>query len=107
MAISEAARADLYTGLSELLGPNRAETLMSAIPLHSLDEVATKADLAVLRAELKEDIAGVRSELSIEMAQLRSELMSEIGALRKTMTTWMLTILVSIIGAMSGVALLT
>lgn len=51
VAISEAARHDLYTGLNELLGPERTETLMSALPVHDLDEVATKGDLAELRAE--------------------------------------------------------
>ena len=48
MAISEAAGSDLITGLRDVLGPERAETLMSAIPLQDLDEVATKRDLAVL-----------------------------------------------------------
>ena len=89
MAISEAARSDLYTGLVEVLGPDRAETLMSAIPLYDLDEVATKRDLQVLKAEL-------RAEISIE-----------IGSLRKTMTNWMLTQSLAIIGAIVGVAFLT
>ncbi len=89
MAISEAARSDLYTGLVEVLGPDRAETLMSAIPLYDLDEVATKRDLQVLKGEL-------RAEISIE-----------IGSLRKTMTNWMLTQSVAIIGAIVGVAFLT
>lgn len=52
MAISEAARSDLYTGLRDVLGPGRAETLMSAIPLHDLDEVATKRDIAARRAQV-------------------------------------------------------
>lgn len=89
MAISEAARSDLYTGLVEVLGPDRAQTLMSAIPLYDLDEVATKRDLQVLKAEL-------RAEISIE-----------IGSLRKTMTNWMLTQSLAIIGAIVGVAFLT
>lgn len=89
VAISEAARSDLYTGLVEVLGPDRAETLMSAIPLYDLDEVATKRDLQVLKGEL-------RAEISIE-----------IGCLRKTMTNWMLTQSVAIIGAIVGVAFLT
>ena len=55
MPISEAARSELYTGLSEVLGQDRAETLMSAIPLHDLDEVATKSDIQALRAEIKAD----------------------------------------------------
>lgn len=62
MAISEAARNDLYTGLAEVLGPERTETLMSAIPLHDLDEVATKSDIALLRAELGTEIGSLRSD---------------------------------------------
>ncbi len=49
MAISEAARADLYTGLAELLGRDRAETLMAYLPTFEPTDVATKADLAELR----------------------------------------------------------
>jgi hypothetical protein len=96
MAISEADRADLYAGLVETLGSRRAETLMSAIPLYDLDQVATKADLQVLASDLR-----------AEMAELRAEFHTEIGALRKTMTNWMLTQSVAVIGAIVGVAFLT
>lgn len=61
MAISEAARSDLYTGLVEVLGNDRAETLMSAIPLHDLDQVATKRDIAVLDARF----AGVDARFEV------------------------------------------
>ena len=67
---------------------------MSAIPLHDLDEVATKRDLQVLKAELR-----------VEITELRVELSSEIDSLRRTMTNWMLTQSVAIIGAIVGVAL--
>lgn len=107
MAISEAARSDLYTGLSEVIGPERAELLMNAIPIHNLDEVATKRDTATLKAELKADIA----ELETRIAQLETRVMATINAesaaLRKSFTNWMLTLLVAIIGAMIGVGLLT
>jgi hypothetical protein len=96
VAISQAARSDLYTGLVEVLGSRRAETLMSAIPLHDLDEVATKRDLQVFKAELR-----------VEISELRLDLSSEIDSLRKTMTNWMLTQSVAIIGAIVGVALFT
>ncbi len=96
MAISEAARNDLYNGLRDVIGAERAETLMSAIPLHDLDEVATKADLAELRAELR-----------TEIAELRVEVTSEIAAVRRTMSSWMLTLMVTIIGAMAGIGLMS
>ena len=93
MAISEAARSDLYIGLVQVLGPKRAETLMSAIPLYDLDEVATKRDLQVLKAELQ--------------AEFTAMLGAEVGGLRRDISIWMLTQSVAIIGAILGVALLT
>ena len=101
MAISEAARSDLYTGLRDVLGPERAETLMSAMPLHDLDEVATKRDIAELRAEIKTDIAELRAELKADTAQLCADFTGEIDSLRKSMTTWVLGLAVTIIGAMT------
>ena len=50
--ISEAARADMYTGLTEVLGRNRAETLMAYLPTFDPVDIATKADVAELRADL-------------------------------------------------------
>jgi len=54
-----------------------------------LVEVATKtdvaelrADIAELRAELKEEIAELRAELKAEIAELRTELKEEIAELR-------------------------
>lgn len=114
MAISEAARSDLYNGLSQVLGPERAETLMNAIPLHDLDEVATKGDLALLAADLRSEMgdirsemAGLRAELKTDIAELRADMIIEIGALRSSMTNWMLTLLVTIVGAMAGISFLS
>jgi hypothetical protein len=94
MAISEAARSD--HGLRDLLGDERAETLMSAIPLHDLDEVATKGDIAELRAEMKTDIA-----------EMKVDIVTQVGALQRTTAAWMLTLLVAVIGAIAGVGLLS
>jgi len=121
VAISEAARSDLYNGLSQVLGPERAETLMSAIPLHDLDEVATKGDLALLAADLRSEMgdlrsemrdlrsemAGIRAELKTDISELRADMITEIGALRSSMTNWMLTLLVTIVGAMVGISFLS
>jgi hypothetical protein len=121
VAISEAARSDLYTGLSQVLGPERAETLMSAIPLHDLDQVATKGDLALLAsdlrsemadlrsdlrsemADLRTDLAGLRTELKTDIADLRAEMHTELGSLRRSMTGWMLTLLVALIAALTSI----
>ena len=63
MPISEAARADLYTGLAEVLGPERAETLMAQLPRFDPADVATKADLKELRVELRDGLAAVNQRL--------------------------------------------
>lgn len=44
--------------------------------------LATKADIADLRAELKSDVADLRTELKTDIGGLRAELKSDIGGLR-------------------------
>ncbi|MGH3649357.1 MAG: hypothetical protein ACRDU9_01510 [Acidimicrobiia bacterium] len=61
--ISEAARADLYNGLAEVLGPERAETLMTHLPRFDPADVAKKSDLAELRTELRDGLAAVNQRL--------------------------------------------
>ena len=50
------------------------------------EEIATKHDLNVLRAELKGDMASLRGELRGDMASLRAELKGEMGSLRAKLT---------------------
>lgn len=63
MAISEPERHDLYQGMVEALGQKRAETFMNLVTTVPWSEVATKADVANLRAEVKSDVAGLQSAL--------------------------------------------
>ena len=81
--MSEAARNDLYNGLSEVLGPERAETLMSYLPRYDPEENATRADVDSIRSEMVD----MRSELKNEIADLRSELKSDIAGLRSATKT--------------------
>ena len=67
MSISEAARHDLYNGLSDLLGPERAETLMTHLPRYDPAEVATKSDLVELKTDLEAGIAGLESSMTIRL----------------------------------------
>ena len=64
MAMSEAARADLYNGLADMLGPERAETLMTHLPRYDPAEVATKSDFA----ELRSDFSELRAEMTAGFA---------------------------------------
>lgn len=50
MPTVEAARHALYSRLEEILGKNHAETLMTHLPQHANDDVATKGDIASLEA---------------------------------------------------------
>lgn len=45
MGSSEAKRHDLYTGLSDVLGPERAETLMAYLPGQPASGLATTMDM--------------------------------------------------------------
>ena len=47
-----------------------------------LPELATKAELANVRTDLKSETAELRTELKSEMAELRTELKSEMAGLR-------------------------
>jgi len=77
MPISEAARHDLYNGLTDLLGLDRADTLMAYLPEFDPKDVATKADIAELRAGTKTDIARLDSDMvdmGLEIKELRAEM---------------------------------
>ncbi|MET0697371.1 MAG: hypothetical protein ABWZ58_08070 [Acidimicrobiia bacterium] len=52
MAVSEARRRDLYNVLDELLGSERADTLMAYLPTYETIEVATKDDIRRLEDRL-------------------------------------------------------
>ncbi len=65
MSISDAARADLYTGLTEVLGRNRAETLMAHLPTFDPVDIVTKADLGEFRADVDRRFGGVEQRLDV------------------------------------------
>lgn len=106
--MSEAARNDLYNGLSEVLGPERAETLMSYLPRYDPGEVATRSDLdsirteiADLRSELKSDIADLRSEVKADTASVRSELATHgelLFSLQRTLIAGFITFGAALVG---------
>jgi hypothetical protein len=52
MVASEADRHDLYTGLVEVIGETRADTLMTYLPTHAPSELATRSDLEALATRM-------------------------------------------------------
>lgn len=98
MAVNEEARHQLYLGLEEVLGRERAATLMELLPPTGWADVASRRDLdhlsVVLRAEmetvrgeLRAEMEAVRGELKQEMADLRGELRTEMRAVRGELGT--------------------
>jgi len=84
MQISEAARADLYHGLVELLGEDRAETLMTHMPRYEPADVATKSDITELKSEigeLKVGLAAVNTRLDRLFLVLVAGLVAFIAAM--------------------------
>src|SRR5260370_6189773 len=61
------------------------EALAEAMAEATVESVATKLDIAGLRAELKQDIAELRTELKQEIAGVRVEM----AALGSRMLRWM------------------
>jgi hypothetical protein len=64
---SEAVWNDLYNGVVEMLGPDRAETLMTHLFRYDPSQIAMKTDIAAVKSDiagLKADIAGLRSDIS-------------------------------------------
>jgi DNA repair exonuclease SbcCD ATPase subunit len=70
---------DTAEALSESLG--EISDLATKADLHEL-RAELKADMGELRAELRAEIGELRSELRAEMAELRSELRADMGELR-------------------------
>jgi len=114
--ISEAARNDLYNGLSEVLGPERAETLMTYLPRYDPAEVATRSDIAAVKTDLgvvKSDVAAVKSDVAAvraDFSELRSEFQTVMTAQGKRLDRMYLTLLAGFfatIAAMAGVLFTT
>lgn len=70
---SIADRHRLYEHARQTWGEPTARTLMDLLPPDP-DQLATKADLALTRADLRSEMAELRTELRTEMAELRVEL---------------------------------
>jgi len=84
--IDERTRHELYLSIEDLIGAEKAETLMSMLPPVGWADVATKHDLAVLRSDLGADLAVLRSDFRADLNeglrnQMRVLIFSLLGAL--------------------------
>jgi|SRR5690606_5446795 len=62
-APSESQRHDLYTVLSNLLGPEPASTLMAYLPTEPAHRLATRSDLDLLETRLVARLEGLESRM--------------------------------------------
>jgi hypothetical protein len=70
MTVPEARRHDLYSALEEVLGTDRADTLMAYLPTIETAALATRSDIAVVEARVED----VRSELKSEIQLVGTEI---------------------------------
>jgi hypothetical protein len=93
MALDERARHELFLRLQEVLGPERAETLMELMPPVGWADVATKRDLDALeqRVDLRFEamehrlLSAFRGELLTAVTtQTRTLVLANMGAVLTT-----------------------
>lgn len=99
MSSVEPARHALYSRLEEVLGSEHAETLMTHLPLHQTDEVATKGDIA--RLEVRFDDEFGRLEDRFDRFEERIE--GRFAALDERLDQMHRIIVWSIVGSMTAV----
>ena len=105
MTVDERDRLRLFDDAKALLPEGSAVTLMAMLADRATrDEVATREDLAALRAELREEMGELRAELRGEIAALRVEVSEQLRAMTVTLCTVMCTVLVAGMGIAAGVA---
>lgn len=76
----------LYDALVSINVPgDKARAVVDAMERDMGTTLATKADLQILKQELKQDIVSVRQELKQEMALLGQDLSREVVLVRKDM----------------------
>lgn len=79
---AESRRHDLYNGLTELLGVDRADTLMAHLPTHQFDDLATRGDFD----RLSDRIDNVESGLTIRIDNVERSLTKRIDRLESDLT---------------------
>lgn len=67
MTIDDRLRLSIHTKLSELIGPDEADAIMSNMLPVQWRDVATKDDLRVLSAEFRTEMADLRTDVRTEI----------------------------------------
>lgn len=82
MTSPESRRHDLYNGLTEVLGVERADVLMTYLPSTESTQLATKADFRALESR----IGTVESSLSTRIDSVESSLTARIDSVEANLT---------------------
>ena len=87
MSVTEAQRLALRSSLVAAIGEPATTVLMEAMPPIDYDNLATKADLTVLRTDMDARFAMVDARFVALSAELRGEMAELRGDLRSEMAT--------------------
>jgi hypothetical protein len=89
MTVDDRTRLNLHQRLTEVLGSEEADTLMSHLPPVTWQEVATKGDLDSLRVVLTTDLrsaeAGIRSDMQTMESSIRGDMKAMEASIRSDM----------------------
>ena len=111
MTIDERTRHQLYLRLEEVLGTEEATTLMEHLPPVGWADVATKADLGVLRSDLvvlRSDLVALEQRLELRFESLEHRLRADFQRdLRTTMIAVVAANAAVVAAVVSIVAVLT
>ncbi|MBW3668032.1 MAG: hypothetical protein KY443_02350 [Actinobacteria bacterium] len=103
MAITEDTRNDLYQGLAEALGKQRATTLMEHLPPGGWGDVATKQDLHLLRTEMDMRFIEVRSDMDVRFIEVRTQFADLRTDLHNTLRVHLLAMIATMLTALGVV----
>lgn len=97
---TEASWNDLYNGVTDLLGPERAETLMSHPFRYDPSQLAMKTDIVAMKTDIvavKLDIAGLESRIA-RVESAIDGLRTDISGLYRTAIGGFAVLLAAMIG---------
>lgn len=63
MSVSEFQRHQVFQWFEEAMGPEKAAIMMDLLPPVGWGDIATRADLELVRADLRAEIRGANAEL--------------------------------------------
>jgi hypothetical protein len=94
MTAQESIRLDLYNGLQELLGTDRATYLMTHLLPAEAPDLLTRTEF---RSELRAAFGGFRAELAVDLADLEQRIDRKFDQVNKRIDRVLLTV----VGSMS------